>query len=123
MSTKRWILVFFVILLFCTALIFLLQTGSESQIAAVYSDGQIVRTVDLSRPDAYDFPVVTQEGGENIIRVENSAIFVVSASCADKLCIHQGPLSPTGAPIVCLPNRLVIRWQSGNAGVDAISGG
>jgi hypothetical protein len=34
---------------------------------------------------------------------------IVSASCPDQICVHQGFISTSLLPITCLPNRLVIR--------------
>lgn len=124
MSTRGWIFLFAGLVLVCALLLWAAPRGDGSHIAAVYSDGQLIRLVDLSDESAScTFTVAAKDGGSNTVCVQNGSIFVQSATCADKFCVHQGALSPTGAPIVCLPNRLVIRWQASSAGADAISGG
>lgn len=44
----------------------------------------------------------------NDIRLHDGTICVSDAACADHTCVRMGDL--TQRPIVCLPNRLVIRF-------------
>lgn len=47
---------------------------------------------------------------ENVIRTGGGAIRIESADCPDQICVHMGNLREDGAPIICLPHRLEIRW-------------
>lgn len=124
MSTRSWIVLFVLLAAFCAVLMFVPRTGSDSYIAAVYSDGELIRCIDISAVQTpYEFSVPSSDGGENVIRVENGVIRVVYADCRDGLCVDHGVLSRSGAPIICLPHRLVIRWISDDSGIDAVVGG
>ena len=108
MKTKYWILIFTALAAVCILLtVLFFCTGQPANRALVYSDGQLVRTIDLTEDGEY-----TIENGEewNVLTVENGKIRVSSASCKNQDCVHQGA-SDHGAPIVCLPNRLTIVFE------------
>lgn len=116
MKTRHWISVFLLLALLCAGLTvrFFSDNGSDSA-ALVYSDGVLVRTVDLTRDGEYRI----EFGSEwNVLTVKNGSISVTSASCENGDCIRTGERSH-GAPIVCLPNRLVIEFSS-KGELDAI---
>ena len=46
--------------------------------------------------------------GTNVAVVKNGQIYMKSATCPDKLCIHQGAISDSSKKIVCLPNKVII---------------
>ncbi|MBE6984087.1 MAG: NusG domain II-containing protein [Ruminococcaceae bacterium] len=108
MKTKTWILIFATLALICSILnLLLFYGGEENNTALVYSDGTLVERIDLTQDADYriDF------GKEwNILSVKNGKISVSSASCATQDCVRHGQ-SNHGAPIVCLPNRLVIEFE------------
>ena len=118
MKTRTWILIFIVLAaLFAVSGILLLR-GTPSQTAEVWSDGELVKTVDLSEPQTFR---VEYHDGYNLVEVADGKIFVSEASCPDQVCIAHGPAAG-GAPIVCLPNRLVIQFTGDGGGADAIAG-
>ena len=69
--------------------------------------------------------VVTVEGREvlrrplamsdNVIAVENGAVYMKEANCRDGLCIHQGKMKNAAKTIVCLPHKLVVRLEGDSA--------
>lgn len=116
MKTKYWILIFSALALICIVLSLLFFcTGQPKRQALVYSDGELVRTVDLTKDDEF-----TIRAGEswNTLKVENGKIRVSDASCKNQDCVHQGA-ADHGAPIVCLPNHLVIVFEDGGE-LDAV---
>lgn len=117
-KTKYWIGLFLLLLaLSALAAALLLRDGHGNGTAVVLSEGEEVCTVDLSRDQTF---TVEATGGANVIVVEDGAIRVESATCPDQICVRRGACSE-GAPIVCLPNRLVIQFPE-NAGIDASTG-
>lgn len=116
MKTKQWILIFSVFAVLCAVLSGLLFLGGEEKtLALVYSDGNLVQTVDLTKNGQY----YIEYGHEwNVLTVENGKIAVTSASCDNGDCIHTGARNH-GAPIVCLPNRLVIEFSDAET-LDAV---
>ena len=116
MKTKFWILLFAGILAFSGLLGLWLLRPTQASFAQVYSDGKLLLTLDLRIPRQ---ETVDTEFGTNTLTVRDGEIAVTEASCPDGYCMQRGWCSG-GAQIVCLPNRLVIRF-TGESDVDAIS--
>lgn len=108
MKTKTWMILLSLLLLGCILLSgFLLRPRESAQFAEVLSNGRTVKTVDLSIDQS--FTVTAANGGSNTITVKGGQIAVTEATCPDHYCMERGYCS-NGAQIVCLPNRLVIRF-------------
>lgn len=63
--------------------------------------------------------------GENVVEIKNGRISVLSATCPDKICIHQGERGvgcDNTSPIVCLPNRFSIVIEGAADAADAAAG-
>ena len=119
MKTRTWILIFALILLVCLgAGFYFLMPGEASTRAEITSQGQVIKTVDL-RIDQ-EFTVENGSGGYNVITVQDGKIGVSEATCPDHYCMKRG-LCNSGTEIVCLPNRLTIRFL-GEQEIDAIVG-
>jgi len=121
-SNKFWIAVFAVILLLAgVSSTAILGRRTQGVVANVYRDGVCVHSVDLSQVTGnYSLSIVGAV--ENTISVEHGRIRVSSATCPDQICVHQGYISNSIVPIVCLPNALVIQIESAPvAGIDAIT--
>jgi hypothetical protein len=97
--------------------VFLLWPRQQATWAEVWSEGALLQKVDLS-VDA-EFTVETSRG-TNVVRVEGGKIAVVEASCPDHYCMRRG-FCNSGSQIVCLPNRLVIRFVA-ESKLDGVSG-
>lgn len=118
MKTRTWIILFALLLVICLSLsaLFLAPKDAASY-AEISSQGTVIATLDLSKDQV--FPVSVGEE-YNILTVNDGKIAVTEASCPDHYCMHRGYCS-SGTEIVCLPNRLVIRFL-GEQAVDAAVG-
>ena len=118
-KTGKWIILIALVLALCIGLsIYFLMPKAASTHAQILSDGQILKTVDL-RFDQ-EFTVPSPNGGHNIVTVRQGAIAVTEATCPDHYCMTRG-FCDNGTDIVCLPNRLVIRFV-GEQDIDAVIG-
>lgn len=109
MKTGYWIALLAVILAVCIGLsIPLLLPGEDAAYAEITSGGQILKIVDL-RIDQ-EFTVETPDGGVNTVTVRDGKIGVTAANCPDHYCMDRG-MCGSGAQIVCLPNKLIIRFE------------
>ena len=117
MKTKYWIFVLGGILALCVALSVAFLRGGEAQYAQVFSDGKLVATFSLVVDQE---KTIESEYGINVVTVKDGKIAVTHADCPDGYCMKRGFCSG-GAQIVCLPNRLVIRF-GGQQEVDAAAG-
>jgi hypothetical protein len=89
----------------------------------IWQDGELIKTIDLSAVTSEYELTVEYEGRKNVIRVGPGRIEVLEADCPDGTCVKRGELSSGRTPIVCLPNRLVIRYMDSPGGIDAVAGG
>lgn len=76
-------------------------------------EGQLVARVHDGDGTTTDVPLnvkgkrnIQSSLGTNVLMVEDGAIHVESATCANKDCIHQGAISEPGQQIICLPNKM-----------------
>ena len=119
MKTKNWIILFAAVLLVCVGIsIPTFLPGEAATHAEIISDGTLLQTLDLRRD--CEFQVSVGGVGYNLITVKDGKIAVTEASCPDHYCMHRGYCNG-GADIVCLPNRLVIRFV-GEQTIDAVVG-
>ena len=118
MKTRYWILLLSVLLLACIGLsIPFLLPGETARYAEIISDGQVMHTVSLSADRVIH---VTSPAGRNTITVKNGKIGVTEADCPDHYCMDRG-MCAGGTQIVCLPNKLIIRFL-GEQAVDSVVG-
>ena len=113
MKTKYWLMIFGAAAAVCIALSLPLLGTQQARYAKITSGGQPVRTVDL---------MVDQEftvDGKNTVTVQDGKIAVTWANCPDGYCVRRGFCS-SGGDIVCLPNRLVIKFVDEQE-IDAVS--
>ena len=60
----------------------------------------------------------------NVVMINGGKVSVSEASCKNKVCVRHGAISRSGESIVCLPNRLVVRIESGpeeGGGYDSVT--
>ena len=118
MKSKYWILLFAVVIIACGALsLWLFWPGETAECAEIWSDGTLVKRVSLQTDQTF---TVEGEHGTNVITVSGGKIGVTEADCPDHYCMHRG-MCNSGAQIVCLPNRLVIKFVE-NDTVDGVVG-
>lgn len=121
MKTKHIVFIMACIAAFCIICILAFKNFEpNTKTAKIYKDGILIKTIELSSLESAEEFIVKSEDGkhENIILAEQDGISVKSASCPDKLCVGQGKIKNSSAPIVCLPNHVVIKIEN-NADNDA----
>lgn len=112
MKTKSWILLFGAVFLILAGIVTWQYLGAKpAGSARIYADGRLVRTVDLSEDGTYR---IESAEGWNELEVRDGRLAVTTASCPDGDCVRCGRRN-TDPPIVCLPNRVSIRFsEQGN---------
>ena len=98
-SLKVWLIVILGIAAVCVVAMVLLygqrQTGGMVQIT---QNGTVVGTLRVD----------SDNGGYNLVVIENHTVRVAEASCPDQVCVRHGATDQTADPIACLPNGLVV---------------
>lgn len=85
-------------------------SDTESRTADIYQNGILLESIPLTAgQESYSFTVTGENGCFNEITIRDGCVGISSASCPDKLCVHQGYINSSLLPIVCLPNKLVIQ--------------
>ena len=98
------------------AFLFLQKPGN---IVTVSVNGNITAQFPLNEDRIYE--IAGENGGKNILHIENGEAWIEEASCPDKLCVNMGRISKNGQTVICLPNRVVIEIRSNkDNGVDAV---
>lgn len=96
-----------------TAALFLLLTRQDGGMVRVQMDGETVMELPLGE----DVRLVLGEGGHtNTLVVENGAAQVAEADCPDQVCVRHGAIRYAGESIVCLPHKLIVTIEGGEAG-------
>lgn len=84
---------------------------SESRLVEVVQDGKVIYTFDLSTAEDQTITVISTDGSSsNTITICGGQISMSDAECPDKTCVKTGVLRSESIPIVCLPNKLIIRF-------------
>ena len=118
MKTKFWIVLIAAIMVLCLASSFLLfRTGAPADTVTVVSDGKVLYTLSLHMDQVLQ---IAGKNGTNTVTVQGGKVAVTAADCPDGHCMARG-FCDSGMQIVCLPNRLVLRFSNNNQ-IDAISG-
>ena len=116
-KTAYWIVILVLIFALSLAAFFLFSPGENVTKAQIYSDGQVIRTVDLLVDQEF---TVTDSEGTNTVTVRDGKIAVTQADCPDGYCVDRG-FCNSGTQIVCLPHSLVITFL-GETEVDFVVG-
>ena len=81
-----------------------------------------VETAKYSLSENAEIRLESENGGYNILIIENGKADVTEASCPDHVCVDQRAVGKTGEAITCLPNKTVITIEGPEAAeVDFVS--
>ena len=117
MKSRYWVAILAVILLLC-AVPALLPAANQVSESVQIKYGNGVLTLDLNEDQEHTFP--SADGGYNTVTIRDGKIAVTAADCPDGYCMDRG-FCDGGAPIVCLPHKLVIEFM-GRQEIDGIIG-
>ena len=107
MKTGYWIAGLALILAVCVAAsVWVLLPGEAAETVEIWSDGEFLYSLPLSVDTQLR---IDSKQGRNTITIADGKIAVTQADCPDHYCMDRGYCNG-GAQIVCLPNRLVIKF-------------
>ena len=89
----------------------------DTSLVEIVQAGKVLYQLDLTQTEEQTIEV-EYEGRINIIEIKDHQIHMLEAECPDKTCVNMGWLD-SAAPIVCLPNHLVVQFAGSNEAVDA----
>jgi hypothetical protein len=113
MSKKLRAVIFVVAIVFAVAVVMMIFSAkpSENMNVEIVQDGNVIYRFDLSETENQTFTVESPDGSSsNTITIADGEIFMSDAECPDKTCVKTGVLRSESIPVVCLPNKLIIRF-------------
>ena len=120
-STRFWLVILGVLLLAgVLGMVFVHAHRQTGAAVLVIQDGQVTDTLSLSKDGTYRYE--SAKGGYNIVVIRDGQVSVTEASCPDQICVRHGPTDQTADPIVCLPNKLVVRVLAPQGEADQLDG-
>lgn len=119
MKNSSWIIIFSVVIAICCGVWLMISNFSYPvKIVGIYQDGKLVEKINLDTVTEQREIVLTGDNGNNTILVTKGHIKMKSADCPDKICVKHGELTKDTTPIVCLPNRIVIKFENSDNNFD-----
>lgn len=103
-------------LLLAGLLFFLTGRRPAGEWAVVRVDGEEQARYPLAVDGVYEL-----NGGTNVLTIADGAASMTFAACPDRLCVKMGKISRTGQCITCLPNRVTVTVEGGEAEFDAMT--
>lgn len=93
-------------------------TYKKSNYAYVYYENEVIEKIDLNINNIY---TVNGYNGDVVIEVKDKKIRVVEENSKEHICSKQGFVSDD-TPIICLPNKIVIKIENKISELDTIIG-
>jgi hypothetical protein len=109
-------LIVIILIIVLLSFILLKITSKDSKTASVYYKDNLLLTIDLTINKEY---IVSGYNGNVVIEVKKGKIKVKEETSPLHICSKQGWVDSVYEPIICLPNKIVIKLNSKND-LDAI---
>ncbi len=123
MKNRIWIIVFSAVFVLCIlSWMYISNISLSKRVVGIYQNGRLIEKIDLNTVSQEREITVSGECGKNTILVSHEYIKMKSAECPDKICVKHGELKSLNNPIVCLPNKIVIKFEGEAENVDAKTG-
>ena len=116
---KRDIVLILILLVISLCVIIPSLFQKDTGEAYIYVNGELYASYDLSA--VRDIHIEAGNGIVNDISIADNSIYMKDATCPDRICVHQGPISRNNESICCAPAGLLILIRSkDDTGYDAI---
>lgn len=97
----------FAVVAVCLGVLLLRQGGIAGNVAQVYIDGNLVRSLSLSGGNTR-VDLQGEYGVPVSLELEGGRICFVDVTCPDHLCEKTGFIYTEGQTAVCMPNRVAV---------------
>ena len=120
MSNKKLIFIFAsIFLVFSLLALVISMQEPDDETVVIKVDGELHKELNINEDGMF---VIKTNDGHSIVNVKNREVFVVEATCPDKICVKHGKLLNKYDSIVCLPNKIVIEYKNNSGDIDAVTG-
>jgi len=100
------ILLIIVLLLGGVGTVLLIQNNEKAGFVSVVVEGEETERYSLN--EDRDIIITTRENGENLLRIENGRVKMISANCPNQDCVNHNEIMNTNESIICLPHKIAI---------------
>jgi len=98
-------------------------SGVQNRAAAWLNGTYLGSHEGYSTPFSLPIPKEALHQGENTLVIRDGRADIVAADCPDRLCVHQPSITRDGESIICLPHRITVTVEGGDAAaVDDVAG-
>ena len=104
------ILILSILLSACVLATALYALRQPPTVVRIYVNNQLHTELQLNTNAEY--LINGQDGGTNLLIIEDGKAYVKDASCPDKVCVQMGKISELTQIVVCIPNNVVIVIES-----------
>lgn len=119
LGKKSDFLIFGIFTILCIIAILWFGTRkTESPIAQITYQGNLVKTFVLNNTEDQIFPLM--ENDNVSFQIQSHKIRFYEVNCPDKICERTGFLHNSGQVAICLPNQVSLKIISSNSETDAI---
>ena len=87
---------------------------SKKNEVEIIRDNNVIYRFDLNTATDQTIYIASDDGGYNIVSINNGTICISEADCPDRTCVKMGKLSSEFLPLVCLPHKLIVRFAEDN---------
>lgn len=114
------ILLTIVFLLGSVGCIAILLYKPKASVVSVVIDGEEMQSYSLW--ENREILIETGENGENLLRIEDGKVKMISANCPNQDCVNHKEIMSGNESIVCLPHRVavIIKVSSADNATDTI---
>ena len=110
-QTKIILCITAAVLLAALVLSLLVLRQSQRTLVEIVQNGTVIQTIDLNTAENQSIRIDSPDGSSyNIVTIHDGTVCVSEAGCPDQTCVHMGQLKSDNLPIVCLPNKLIVRF-------------
>lgn len=96
------------------------RTPGDAKFIRIYVDGEVFGTYTLSQPYDKNIKVRIRKNDYCHLKIQDETVYIVDTSCPNRDCVRVGTIRDAGDTLICLPHKLLIRLEGGEA-LDAIS--
>jgi len=94
--------------------------SGNGKIAVIRQNNIIIKTIDLDK--LKESQEIKIDGDfHNTILLENGRIRFEDADCPDLVCVKTGWLDKNGQMAVCLPNKVSVKIEGSDEGLDGVA--
>ncbi|MGE4282705.1 MAG: NusG domain II-containing protein [Clostridia bacterium] len=95
--------------------------GNAGTAVVIEVDGQVYARYNFSEITSPKYIEIRTQYGYNKVEIDKDKVRVAEADCPDKLDVLAGWISKSNQMIVCLPNRLVVKIEGKDTGLDGVA--